>query len=92
MMADVTMSLDEYEQMRAMAMSGQCIGCANASSVPEVSTRKKRRSRKKSSSDKKMSRALKEATSKAKKKNGDFKKGWDQSKLMTYAHKLKKKM
>lgn len=90
MMADVTMSLDEYEQMRAMAMSGQCPGCSGGEAAAPV--KKKRRSRKKSSSDKKMSRALKEATAKAKKKNGDFKKGWDQSKLMSYAHKLKKKM
>jgi len=91
MMADVTMSLDEYESLRAMAMNGSCPGCSG-SPPPEVSSKKKRRSRKKSSSDKKMSKALKEATAKAKKKNGDFKKGWDQSKLMTYAHKLKKKM
>ena len=91
-MAEVSMSLDEYESLRAMAMNGSCPSCAAGHNSPAVTSKKKRRSRKKSSSDKKMSKALKEATAKAKKKNGDFKKGWDQSKLMTYAHKLKKKM
>lgn len=92
-MADVTMSLDEYEQMRSMAMATTCPGCsagATADSSPAVT--KKRRTRKKSSSDKKMSVALKEATAKAKKKNGSFKKGWNQSKLMKEAHRLKKRM
>lgn len=38
-----------------------------------------------------MDRALKEAHQKAKKKNGDFKKDWDQSRLMKTAHKLRRK-
>ena len=50
---------------------------------------KKTRIRKK---DPKMAKALKEANVKAKKKNGDFKKGWDQSRLMSEAHRLKRKL
>ena len=92
-MAEVSMSLEEYESLRAMAMGGQCPSCAgNDPGSKSISKKKKRRSRKKSASDRKMSAALKEATAKAKKKNGDFKKGWNQSKLMTEAHRLKKRM
>lgn len=37
-----------------------------------------------------MSRALKEANEKAKKKNGEFRKNWDKSRMMSYAHKLRR--
>jgi len=49
----------------------------------------KPRSRKK---DPKLARALRGANKRAKLKNGSFRKGWDQSRLMSYAHKLKKAM
>lgn len=40
----------------------------------------------------KLSRALKEVNKKAKKKNGDLKKGYTQSRIMKDAHKLAKRM
>lgn len=68
-----------------------------------VSTSPKKSSKKKSSSpkprvkaprrkDAKMARAMKKAHAKAKKKDGSFRAGWDQGKLMAHAHKLKRKM
>tara|TARA_Y100001963_G_scaffold146586_1_gene221762 strand:- start:905 stop:1138 length:234 start_codon:yes stop_codon:yes gene_type:complete len=42
--------------------------------------------------DPKMAKALKMANDKARKKNGGYKKGYDQAKLMSLAHKLRRKM
>jgi len=50
------------------------------------SSQKKRKSRK----DPKLGRAMKAAHSRAKKKNGEFRKGWDKSRMMSYAHKIRK--
>ena len=36
-----------------------------------------------------LSRAMKKAYSHAHKKNGDFRKGWDRSRMLKYAHKIK---
>ena len=49
---------------------------------------KRKRTRTKSKRDGKMSRALKSVIARAKKKNGGFKKGWSQSRVMKEAHKL----
>ena len=38
-----------------------------------------------------MGRALKEANAKARKKNGDFKKGYNQQRVMQMAHKIRRK-
>jgi hypothetical protein len=56
---------------------------------PASPTKKVKKSRKK---DPKMARAMKKAHAKAKKKDGSFRSGWDQGKLMAHAHKLKRKM
>lgn len=37
-----------------------------------------------------MSAAMKKANAKAKLKSGKFRKGWDQSRLMSYAHKIRR--
>jgi len=50
-----------------------------------------KKSRRRTKNDRVMSRALTEANEKAKKKNGSFRSGWDQSKLMTEAHRLRRK-
>jgi len=42
--------------------------------------------------DPKMARALEEANRKGRTTQGKFRKGWDQSRIMTLAHKLKKGM
>jgi hypothetical protein len=49
----------------------------------------RRKSRRK---DPKLSKAMKEAYAKSHKTNGDFKKGWDRSRMLKEAHKLRRKM
>ena len=46
----------------------------------------KKRTRKKNPA---LSRAMKKAYSHSHKKNGDFRKGWDRSRMLKYAHKIK---
>lgn len=41
---------------------------------------------------KNMAKALEQANERARKKNGDFRKGFDQKKLMSLAHKIRKGM
>lgn len=53
------------------------------------SSPKKKRTRRK---DPKLSRAMKEAYAQSHKKNGDFKKGWDRSRMLKRAHELRRKM
>lgn len=50
---------------------------------------KRRKSRGK---DPKLSKAMKAAHKKAKTKNGKFRKGWSQSRMLKHAHKIKGKM
>lgn len=47
-----------------------------------------KRTRKIGKRDRTMSSCLKEANARGKLKNGKFRKGWDQSRIMKYAHKL----
>ena len=51
-----------------------------------------RKTRKKTNTDKKMSKALRLANEKFRKKNGQLRKGATQGQIMRYAHKLLKKM
>lgn len=57
--------------------------------VPLTETK---RTRKKTPSDRKMKKALEQANAKARKKNGELRKGWSQSRIMKTAHKLKRQM
>lgn len=68
-MADVTMSLDEYESLRAMALNGSCVNCANHGDQAETDPKPKR---KPSAYNKRFSKAFKKVQGKYKKKNG----GW----------------
>ena len=52
---------------------------------------KTKRTRRKTKTDRTMSSCLKQANARGKLKNGKFRKGWDQSRIMTYAHKLCRK-
>lgn len=85
-MADVTMTLDEYEALRRLITSER------ESEGAEEQAKESRRTRKKTSNDRNMSKAMRMANERAKKKNGDFRKGWNRSKMMKYAHKLRAKM
>jgi len=53
---------------------------------------KRKRSRKQKANDKKKSVAWKKANAEARKKNGDFKKGWNQKKVAIKANKILKKL
>lgn len=72
-MAEVTMSLEEYLEL------------TRSNSLPpraKVSKAKKRQGK----PNPKLARALKEANKKARKKDGSFKKGYSQSRVMKMAH------
>ena len=86
-MADITMTLDEYEALRRLITSER-----ESEGAAEQAAASKKRTRKKTAADRKMSAAMKQARAAATKKNGDWRKGWDNSKMMKHAHKLKKKM
>ena len=67
-MADVTMSLEEYEALRKMAMDHECMNCHNQ--VNQVNQDKP--PRKPSAYNKRFAKAFKKIEGKYKKKNG----GW----------------
>ena len=85
-MASVTLTLEEYEALRSL------IGSERESEGAVEEAKESRRTRRKTQNDKIMSKAMRQANAKAKKKNGDFRKGWDRSRLMSYAHTLRRKM
>jgi len=69
----------------------------NASAPEYEVLRKKRQSgkirvKRKGKKDPKMARALRKANAMGRKKSGGFKKGWSQGKIMSKAHKLRRKM
>jgi hypothetical protein len=80
-MADVTMTLEEYEALRAM------IGIPTLTPGPEP-VQKKRRSKK----NPKLKRALVEANRRMRLKSGKLRKGRTQADVMRLAHRLMKKM
>ena len=85
-MAEVTLTLEEYEALRSL------IGSERESEGAMEEAKETRRTRRKTKSDRNMSKALRMANNRAKKKNGDFRKGWNRSRMMKYAHKLRAKM
>ena len=78
-MAEVTMSLEEY-----LALVGPSPRAAAKSAAPKP--------KRKGKSDPKMARALKKANAMGRKKNKSFKKGWNQGKIMSKAHQLRRRM
>jgi len=56
--------------------------------VDQVAKKKVKRGA--TAASRKLARALKETYKKAKKKNGDYKKGWSQSRVMKTAHRMVK--
>jgi hypothetical protein len=96
-MAEVTMSLEEYNQLLVQAglspLGGDPKALMPRGAIRELAAsgigKKKKRVGKK---DPKMSRALKKANSMGRKKNGSLKKGWSQGKIMKKAHQLRRRM
>ena len=65
---------------------------SRANIVGGINLESPKRSRKKTKTDKNMSKALRMANDRFRKKNGSLRKGATQAKIMKYAHKLLKKM
>jgi len=85
---EVRMTVEEYLQLIANAETPSVIrkleGARKAKKI--------RVSRKKSGKAAKgMARALKKANAKARKKDGSFRKGYDQARVMREAHKIRRK-
>jgi len=73
------MSLEEY-----LALVGPSPSAAAKSPASKPNRKGK--------SDPKMARALKKANAMGRKKNKSFKKGWNQGKIMSKAHQLRRRM
>ena len=67
-MAEVSMTLEEYESLRAMAMGGTCANCQNQDNQDN----QEKPARKPSAYNKRFAKAFKKVQGKYKKKNG----GW----------------
>jgi hypothetical protein len=89
-MADVTMSLEEYETMRAMIMN-QGSPAPGQTTLSSAAAPKKR-SRSARASDKLLSKAFKTANSRLRNKNGYLKSGKTQADVAKMAQKLRKQM
>ena len=85
-MADVTMTLEEYEALRAM------ISMPMTSSPSEPVETPKKRSRSARAADKKLSAAFKEANKRLRLKSGALRSGRTQADVARLAQKLRKKM
>jgi len=84
-MPEVTMTVEEY------------LALVNANSPSERKSAVGRRAKpakpkRKGTPDPKMSKALQRANEIGRKKNGGYKKGYSQAKIMSLAHKLRRKM
>ncbi len=87
--ARVTMTVEEYlEIMRIIGEQAPAI----VSGVREAKKQGKRLLKRKGKPDPKMARALKKANALGRKKNGGFKKGYSQARIMKKAHQLRRKM
>ena len=84
-MAEVRLSLEEYEALvsRGMAPAGK-------KKFPEGQNPFVKPKRK-GTPLRGMAAALKKANAKARKKNGDFKKGWNQARVMKEAHRIRRR-
>ena len=89
MAAQVTMTVQEYlELIGKLAEQGIVI----ADGVREVKKQGKRLVKRKGKPDPKMARALKKANALGRKKNGGFKKGYSQARIMKKAHQIRRRM
>ena len=89
-MPNVTMTLEEFEALRDLIRGER--ESEGASLALRDSNLDKPKKRKKSARSKKMSKAIKQAMSKYKKANGEFRKGRTMADVMKLANKLADKM
>ena len=84
---------DEYMSlMRLITSERESEGATLAAREDSITAPKRRRSRKQRASDKRSSEAFKKANETGRKKDGSFKKGYDQARIASLAQRLKKKM
>jgi hypothetical protein len=79
---EVTLSIDEYMELLLAA------GVSVRDDRKTAPAKRKRVGKK----DPKMARALRKANSMGRKKNGGLKKGWSQGRIMSTAHRLRRRM
>jgi len=84
-MAEVRLTLEEYEALRRM------ISSERESEGAELAAQEKPRARRRKKNPK-LKKALQEANRKLRLKNGKLRKGKNQADIMRMAHKLMKKM
>jgi len=84
-MAEVRLTMEEYQDLLRLQSSER------ESEGTRLSNRTRSKPKRKGTPLKGMASALKKANSMARKKNGDFKKGWDQAKVMSKAHKIRRR-
>ena len=84
-MAEVRLTMEEYQALLRMQSSER------ESEGTRLSDRRRSRPKRKGTPLKGMAAALKKANSMARKKNGSFKKGWSQAKVMKKAHQIRRK-
>lgn len=80
-MGTVTLTTEEYAELLAAANRS-----ATPTAAPSTSKRRSKRGR----TAKGMGAALREANKRARKKNGDFRKGYNQRRVMQMAHKIRR--
>tara|TARA_Y100001963_G_scaffold128453_1_gene182747 strand:- start:731 stop:1003 length:273 start_codon:yes stop_codon:yes gene_type:complete len=89
MAAEVRMSVEEYLRLvERTADNVQRVGKAARTISRETKPVRKKAGK----ALKGMKSALKKANAKARLKNGSFRKGWDQARVMRTAHKIRRKM
>jgi len=87
-MAEIRMTLEEYEALRRMITSER--ESEGASLADRMDDKPKKR--KKTKRDKAMKKAIPIANARYRKKNGEFRKGRSQADVMRYANKLADEM
>ncbi len=76
--------MEEYQALLRLQSSER------ESEGTRLSNRTRSKQKRKGTPLKGMSAAMKKANARAKLKSGKFRKGWDQAKLMKYAHKIRR--
>jgi len=90
---DMMLTPDEYMAlMRLITLERESEGSSLAEREESITTPKRRRSKKQRAADKKSSLAFQKANEMGRKKDGSFKKGYDQARIASTAQRLKKKM
>ncbi|MHA1170309.1 MAG: hypothetical protein ACTSRU_20980 [Candidatus Hodarchaeales archaeon] len=80
------MTIDEYMALRRL------ISSEKEAEGTDMSFQEKRRQRRTSGYTKELGRQIRKVREKATLKNGTLRKGWDESKIMTEAHKQTRRM